>query len=94
MEMRIVLLSVTLLAAATVPAYALPPFLGNADMLRSEQNAAVRFDPYPSVGMMPDVVGGRPREYMSPLPEVRQVQPRLPAGAANRPRLFFFHRAR
>ncbi len=91
---RIVLLIVILLAVASVEAYALPPFLGNADMQRSEQNMAQRFDPYPSVGMGPEVVGGRPREYLDPPPPVLQVQPRLPPGAVHRPRLgLFFRRA-
>ena len=91
---RIVLLTVILLALATAEAYALPPFLGNAGMERSEQNLAVRFDPYPSVGMGPDVVGGRPREYLNPPPPVLQVQPRLPPGTVHRPRFgLFFHRA-
>ena len=80
---RIVLLVVILLALATVEAYALPPFLGNADTERNEQNMAVRFDPYPSVGMAPPIVGGRPLEYLSPLPPVLQVQPRLPPGTAH-----------
>ena len=91
---RIVLLIVILLAPATVEAYAFPPFLGNADTERHEQNMAQQFDPYPSVGMAPDVVGGRPREYMIPQPSVLQVQPRLPPGTVHRPRHgLFFRRA-
>jgi hypothetical protein len=91
---RIALLVVVLLALATIEAYALPPFLGNADMERHEQNMAQRFDPYPSVGMAPEIVGGRPLEYLNPPPSVRQVQPRLPPGTAHRPhRGLFFHRA-
>ena len=84
---RIVLPIIILLALATVDAYALPPLFGNAEMERNEQNAAVRFDPYPSVGMGPEVVGGRPQEYLNPLPQVLQVQPRLPSGAVHWPRL-------
>ncbi len=83
---RIVLLIVFLLALVTVEAYALPPWLGNAGMERYEQNQAVRFDPYPSVGMGPEVVGGRPLGYTNPLPPVLQVQPRLPPGTVHRPR--------
>jgi hypothetical protein len=91
---RILLLIVILFALSSVEAYALPPFLGNADMQRYEQNMAQRFDPYPSVGMGPEVVGGRPREYLDPPPSVLQVQPRLPPGAVHRPRFgLFFHRA-
>jgi hypothetical protein len=91
---RIILLIVILLALATAPAYALPPLLGNAGMERNEQNMAQRFDPYPSVGMAPAIVGGRPLEYMNPPPPVLQVQPRLPPGAAHRPRSgLFFRRA-
>ncbi len=91
---RIVLLSCILLAVASVEAYALPPFLGDADRERYEQNTAQRFDPYPSVGMGPDVVGGRPREYLNPSPPVLQVQPRLPPGTVQRPRFgLFFRRA-
>jgi len=92
---RIVLLIVILLAVASVEAYALPPFLGNADMQRYEQNMAQRFDPYPSVGMGPEVVGGRPREYLDPPPPVLQVQPRMPPGTVHRPHLAqLFHRAK
>ncbi len=91
---RIVLLIVILLALATVEAYALPPFWGNADTQRYEQNMAQRFDPYPSVGMGPEVVGGRPQEYLNPPPPVLQVQPRLPPGTVHRPRFgLFLHRA-
>jgi hypothetical protein len=91
---RIVLLIVIVLALTTVEAKALPPWLGSADMERYEQNRAVRFDPYPSVGMGPDVVGGRPREYLNPQPQVLQVQPRLPAGTVHRPHFgLFFRRA-
>ena len=90
----IVLLIAILLVLATVEAYAFPPLLGNADMQRHEQNVAQRFDPYPSVGMAPDVVGGRPLEYMNPPAAVLQVQPRLPPGTVHRPRGgLFFHRA-
>jgi hypothetical protein len=92
---RTVLLIATLLAAASVDAHALPPFLGNASMERYEQNVAQRFDPYPSVGMGPDVVGGRPREYLNPQAQVLQVQPRLPPGTVNRPHGgLFFRRTR
>jgi hypothetical protein len=91
---RIFLPIVGLLALATVEAHALPPFLGNAGMERYEQNVAQRFDPYPSVGMGPEVVGGRPQEYLNPPPSVLQVQPRLPSGTVNRPRHgLFFRRA-
>ncbi len=90
----VVLLTVILLALATVEAYALPPFLGNAAMERHEQNVAQRFDPYPSVGTGPEVVGGRPLEYLAPPASVLQVQPRLPPGTVHRPRFgLFFHRA-
>ena len=82
---RVAFLIVSLLAA-TNQVLALPPFFGNADMERQKQDTAVKFDPYPSVGMGPDVGGGRPREYMNPLPPVLQTQTRLPPGAVNRPR--------
>jgi hypothetical protein len=89
---RIVLPIVILLALATVEGYAFPPLLGDAAKERSEQNTAQRFDPYPSVGMGPDVVGGRPLEYLNPPPQVLQVQPRLPPGTVHRPRLIPFLR--
>ncbi len=92
---RIALLTVVLFALAAADARALPPLLGNAAMERNEQNVAERFDPYPSVGFGPDVVGGRPREYMNPRSQVLQVQPRLPPGTVNHPlRSLFFHRAK
>ncbi len=91
---RIVWLIVILLALASVEAYAFPPFRGDAAMERCEQNMAQRFDPYPSVGMAPDIVGGRPLEYLNPPPAVLQVQPRLPPGTVHRPRGgLFFRRA-
>jgi hypothetical protein len=34
-----------------------------------QQKQAERFDPYPDQQIAPEVVGGRPREYMSPIPE-------------------------
>jgi len=89
---RLLMLNVALLALAAVEAYALPPFLGNASMERNEQDMAQRFDPYPSVGMGPDVVGGRPREYLNPPAQVLQVQPRLPPGTVNRPHGWLFFR--
>ncbi len=81
---QIPLLFVILLALTAAEAQALPPFLGNAGMERYEQNMAQRFDPYPSVGFGPDIVGGRPLEYMNPPSAVLQVQPRLPPGKVNR----------
>ena len=32
-----------------------------------QQRRAERFDPYPEPGIGPEVVGGRPREYLDPL---------------------------
>jgi hypothetical protein len=89
---RITLSIVVLLAQAAAEARALPPWLGNASTERQEQNVAQRFDPYPSVGFGPEVVGGRPREYLNPRAQVLQVQPRLPAGTVNRPFRKLFHR--
>ncbi len=43
-----------------------------------QQQRAVQFDPYPENDTGPPVVGGRPRGYETPLPEVdraRQVNP-------------------
>jgi len=92
--MKRIVLSIIILLALTVEAHALPPLLGNAGMERSEQNTAVRFDPYPSVGMGPEVVGGRPMEYLNPPPSILHVQPRLPPGTVQRPRFgLFFRRA-
>jgi hypothetical protein len=91
---RIILLTVTLLALVAADAFALPPWLGNAAMERQEQNVAQRYDPYPSVGFGPEVVGGRPREYLNPRAQVLQVQPRLPPGAVNRPLAKLLHRKR
>ena len=92
---RITLSIVTLVALAAAEAHALPPLLGNASMVRPEQNMAQRFDPYPSVGFAPDIVGGRPLEYMNPSSQVPQVPPRSSPGTVNRPHgRLFFHRAK
>ena len=45
------------------------------------------------VGFGPDVVGGRPREYLNPQAQVLQVQKRLPPGTVNHPFRKLFHRA-
>ncbi len=92
---RFTLSIVILIALAAAEVRALPLVPGNEAQERYEQNVAQRFDPYPSVGFGPEVVGGRPREYMTPRAEVLQVQKRLPPGTVNRPfgRLFF-HRAK
>jgi hypothetical protein len=91
---RIILSFVVLLTLTAADARALPPWMGNATMERHEQNVAQKFDPYPSVGFGPEVVGGRPREYLEPRAQVLQVQPRLPPGKVNRPLAKLFHRAR
>jgi hypothetical protein len=94
---RVIWLIVVLLVLTVVEAHALPPWLGNAGTERYEQNVAQRFDPYPMVGVGPEVVGGRPLEYLNPPALVLQVQPRLPPGptSKNRPHGgLFLHRAR
>ncbi len=87
---RITFSIVVLLALTAAEARALPLVSGNEAQERYEQNVAQRFDPYPSVGFGPEIVGGRPREYSTPRAEVLQVQKRLPPGTVNRPfgRLF------
>jgi hypothetical protein len=82
---RLVLSIVTLLVLSTAEAYALPLVRGTEAQERYEQNVAQRFDPYPSVGFGPEVVGGRPREYLNPQAQVLQVQKRIPHGTVNRP---------
>jgi hypothetical protein len=91
---RITLPIIVLLALSAAEARALPLVPGNEAQERYEQKVAERFDPYPSVGFGPDVVGGRPREYLTPRAQVLQVQPRLPAGTVNHPLRKLFHRAK
>ena len=91
---RITLPILVLVALAAAEARALPLVRGNEAQERYEQNVAQRFDPYPSVGFGPEVVGGRPREYLTPRAQVLQVQPRLPAGTVNHPFARLFHRAK
>jgi hypothetical protein len=90
---RIALPIMVLLFLVTAEAYALPLVRGTEAQERCEQNVAQQFDPYPSVGFGPEVVGGRPREYLTPRAQVLQVQKRLPPGTVNRPFAKLFHRA-
>lgn len=39
-----------------------------------QKNRAVVFDPYPLNDIGPEVVGGRPRGFMNPLPEAKRNQ--------------------
>jgi hypothetical protein len=39
-----------------------------------QQGRAQQFDPYPQPGMGADVTGGRPRDYMTPVPEAARAR--------------------
>jgi hypothetical protein len=39
-----------------------------------QQRRAEQYDPYPNNQVAPEIVGGRPREFSNPLPEVRRAQ--------------------
>lgn len=44
---------------------------GNA---ASQQYQAILHDPYPMPDVAPEIVGGRPREYQQPVPEVARAR--------------------
>jgi hypothetical protein len=45
------------------------PSLAHPGSTQTQQNRAVRYDPYPDSEMGPTMVGVRPREYQNPIPE-------------------------
>ena len=49
--------------------------------IRSQQYRAVEHDPYPSIEVGPEVVGGRPREYQQELPAPIRHMPDRVLGA-------------
>ena len=46
-----------------------PVNLWDPGTMAEQQRRAVRLDPYANNNIAPELVGGRPREYMQPLPE-------------------------
>lgn len=44
---------------------------GNA---ATQQYNAILHDPFPATEVAPEIVGGRPREYAQPMPEVKRGQ--------------------
>ncbi|MGD0384205.1 MAG: membrane or secreted protein [Thermoguttaceae bacterium] len=45
------------------------PSLAHPGSAQTQQNRAVRFDPYPENDIGPALVGVRPRDYENPIPE-------------------------
>ena len=78
---RAVLLVLLVLSSgcANRPRWGLPTGEGTVD--RQNARAAVH-DPYPLNDIGPEVVGGRPRGYMNPLPEAKRNQITGPTAGA------------
>jgi hypothetical protein len=70
----------TLIAAVTtgctpeVRNYIRFPDLFHPGYANQQRGEAIEHDPYPLDDMGPEVVGGRPREYQRPIPEVERAQ--------------------
>lgn len=62
-----------------------PSFLNPGNTSTQRYNAIVH-DPYPLDDVGPEIVGGRPREYQDPVPEVRRSQSFAPPSLTVRPR--------
>jgi hypothetical protein len=77
--LRSLILTVLLLSSgcATRQGWGFPWGQGTVDR---QKTRAVIHDPYPLNDIGPEVVGGRPREFMTPLPEAKRNQ--IGAGAA------------
>lgn len=72
------------LAMGCGPQVRKPNFLhpGNAAQQRWD---AIYHDPYPLNDVAPEIVGGRPRGYQNPVPEVLRAQPLQPATLVSPP---------
>ncbi len=51
-----------------------PPRIFHPGSEEYQQNRAQRFDPYPLTDVAPDIVGGRPLQYIKPAPENERMQ--------------------
>lgn len=73
---RVIRLTLLLLASLLVPftvgcgPNVRKPNLFHPGNLARQQYDAIYFDPYPMDDAGPEIVGGRPREYQRPVPEV------------------------
>lgn len=77
MSPRILVRSLAL-AAALVPLGACSPTIRKPQLLHPgpapvQRNNATQFDPYPLPDMGPEIVGGRPIDYLVPVPEVKRA---------------------
>ena len=54
-----------------------PPRIFHPGSQEYQQNRALRFDPYPLTDVAPEIVGGRPLQYIKPAPENERVQNEL-----------------
>ncbi|MBP63348.1 MAG: hypothetical protein CMJ62_17640 [Planctomycetaceae bacterium] len=77
----------TVLAFLILPsasACVVTPDWTNPGNIRTQQLRAMRHDPYAETDVAPRVVGGRPREYLVPLPQAVRDQPQV-SNFLNRP---------
>jgi hypothetical protein len=56
------------------------PRLASPGTAAFQRANAEQFDPYPQNDMGPPIVGGRPREYQVPIPEVNRARQGMPIG--------------
>ena len=73
---RPALLATALLALAGCADIA-PPRIFHPGSEEYQQSRAERFDPYPLTDVAPEIVGGRPLQYIKPAPENERVQNEL-----------------
>lgn len=67
-----------LAASALLPIAACSPKIRRPQLLHPgpanvQRNNAEQFDPYPQTDMGPEIVGGRPPDYLVPVPEVERA---------------------
>jgi hypothetical protein len=76
MSNRMLGFALGVIALATLPACSptiRQPRLLHPGPASVQRYNAVQFDPYPQADMGPEIVGGRPIDYMTPVPEVERA---------------------
>jgi hypothetical protein len=73
-RLRLVALA-AVIAAGTFGCQGAPSTYVRPGPVEYQQARAQRFDPYPENDTGPPIVGGRPREFENPPPEVQRARP-------------------
>lgn len=74
----LILLAGILLGCAGPNSSIAPPSLFGPGSASTQQQRAIRYDPYPENDPAPPIVGGRPRSYEQPIPEVDRARWQTP----------------